>query len=1469
MSTNYWTTVTQSPFPWELEALEFVRQRFPQRDPYRAWTNFEFIADDGSINEVDLLVLTPVGIFLVEIKSRPGILRGDAGTWTWEHEGRQFTDDNPAIAADRKAKKLRSLLERQKSIKKLRGRLPFIEPLVFCSAEQIQCNLTGNARYKVCLRDRDAAEGKGVGPHLCEAPFGPFRQMGSDPFSADDPFSGDKPQRPGIMAALMRRQCPGLDPNPKGRVDRPIARAVSQAMKDAGIRPSQKSRKVSDFVLNHLLMEGPGFQDWQATHVKLEEVKRRIRIYLVRQGATEEDRKMIERAALREFQLLETLQHPGILRTHGFTEHELGPALILEHFPKSMRLDHFLAQRGNRLDPDVRLDILRQITDVVRFAHDKRVVHRALSPQSILVVLGKGVGPHLPERPEGCSAQMGSDPFSMDGPHLPQRPDGCAAPMGSDPFSIDNQRPKIKVFNWQVGYRSAGTSGGPVTATSHVDRLVEDLSMAYMAPEAFLEDQAAGKHLDIFSLGAIAYHLFSGQPPAANGLELAQKVRDTDGLQISSVVNGAGENLQDLIQVATCPDVGDRIESARDFLKELDQVQRELLAVDHDVVEDPMKAEIGDKLPGGLVVKAELGTGSSSKVLLVEVDGQEAVLKIASEPEHNQRLRDEGEVLQKLRHQHIVEHLGTLELGDRVCLLIGRAGTETLGDRLGRGRLHAGLLQRFGEDLLQVVAFLEEQGISHRDIKPHNIGVGKVGRGDKLHLVLFDFSLSRTPPEFIRAGTVGYLDPFLADRDPPRWDLHAERYAAAVTLYESATKRLPKWGQGSNPAVVDYEATIAPESFDSSVREQLTKFFTKALRRNAKERFDNADEMLKAWRRCFEGIEKRPTTDHAAWEEIQQRLAEANWDTPVSELALSSSALDALDRKNVLTVRDLLVIKPGRLKRMSGIVGEVRRQIMEVADALRTRLGVPTTAQLTTLAGPDTELVDQREGGCSVDTLAARVARGNLQTRGDTERHFLQAFLGLDPDLDLAWPSQTDLAPYLGVTRGRISQLATAAYARWRRDPLVTRLRNDVAELVERDGGVMSAEELAAAVLLTRGSVEDEPLRSRQALAVTRAAVETERIMAAPRLVIRRDRDRVVISVDQDLADYAVRLGREADDLASQDPLVPSVRTLERLRAVRSPAGMEPLSDARLLRIAAAASQNAAVSSRKEFYPRGMDAERALKLSDGVLLGVRQLSVDEIRNRVIGRYPESAPLPGRPELDDLLKRAGFDFAWDQSVAPRGVYRVPTRDPLVSSHASTPLKRKSTELGEPTRELTTDEAEARQFAERLGRAIADGTFIAMTVEPRGYCRAIEELGTKFDVQVVDLESTFLRALREIADSKRVKWERVLQADAKPGGGDWERLMTLVRQTMPHVERTVMSATKTVLMVYPGLLARYEQLDVLTRIREKVGRADGIPGLWMLIATDGQSPLPVMDGKPIPVIGPAEWARIPDRWLTNEY
>jgi len=459
--STHWMTVSESSYPWEREALEFIRARFPSHEPYRAWSNFEFIAEDGSINEVDLLVFSPQGFFLIEIKSRPGRLFGDAGTWVWETDGRLFTRDNPLIGANAKARKLRSLLQRQKVCKN-KGQLPFLEALIFCSAADLRFELRDRGAYHVCLRDREK--------------------------------STDAPARPGILAAIQRRECPGLELYPKGTFDRPTAKLLSQAMDQAGIRPSVKKRTVSDYELKQLVGSGPGYQDWLATHVRLNDVTRRVRLYHVRTESSADDREKIERAALREFQILESLQHPGVLRTYGFTEHAMGPAIIFEHDPTSIRLDHFLLQRRETLGVHERLDLIRQVAEVVRFAHDKKVVHRALSPQSILVT-------------------------SADGP-----------------------RPRIKVFNWQVGYRDASSSSGAsriITATSHVDRFVEDASTAYMAPEALTaEESVVGEHLDVFSLGALAYHLFSGEPPAANGLELSNKLRETKGLQISSVLTG-------------------------------------------------------------------------------------------------------------------------------------------------------------------------------------------------------------------------------------------------------------------------------------------------------------------------------------------------------------------------------------------------------------------------------------------------------------------------------------------------------------------------------------------------------------------------------------------------------------------------------------------------------------------------------------------------------------------------------------------------------------------------------------------------------------------------------------------------------------------------------------------------------------------------------------------------------------------
>ena len=136
-----------------------------------------------------------------------------------------------------------------------------------------------------------------------------------------------------------------------------------------------------------------------------------------------------------------------------------------------------------------------------------------------------------------------------------------------------------------------------------MNRLVEDSSTAYLAPEVLADEGIAGEHLDIFSLGAIAFFLFSGEAPAVNGLELSNKLRETRGLQISAVSDGIPESLQLLIQGEHSP-CGGMIarKSVTDWLNGLDEVEQDLKAQEQNLVDNPIQAQQGDLLPGNLKV---------------------------------------------------------------------------------------------------------------------------------------------------------------------------------------------------------------------------------------------------------------------------------------------------------------------------------------------------------------------------------------------------------------------------------------------------------------------------------------------------------------------------------------------------------------------------------------------------------------------------------------------------------------------------------------------------------------------------------------------------------------------------------------------------------------------------------------------------------------------------------------------------
>ena len=398
LSGARWHVIAESNFAWEREALDWLRSQLPDRDPWHVWTNFEFIDDEGKVSEVDALVLSPAGLFLVEIKSRPGVLTGDVHSWTWTTDGRSATVDNPVILANRKAKRLASLLKRQPAITKAKIRLPFVEPAIFLSSTSLSCKLEGLAKAASFQRGR--------------------------PGTLDDP---------GIVGALAS----GITNRSLTNVDSQQARAIARGLTEAGIRPSNKHRQVGDYRLGKLLSEGEGFQDWEAQHVSIDTVHRRVRIYTVATASSPEIRSTRVRQARREFEILEGIDHPGILKVKDYKETELGPALIFDHDPKAVRLDHLLRDNGKDLSITQRLQLVRDIAETLKYAHSKRLYHRALGPQSILV---HGIG----------SGAL----------HL-------------------------RLMNWQTASRNVGDSASPytvhhTTGTQHVEDYVEDLSLIHI-----------------------------------------------------------------------------------------------------------------------------------------------------------------------------------------------------------------------------------------------------------------------------------------------------------------------------------------------------------------------------------------------------------------------------------------------------------------------------------------------------------------------------------------------------------------------------------------------------------------------------------------------------------------------------------------------------------------------------------------------------------------------------------------------------------------------------------------------------------------------------------------------------------------------------------------------------------------------------------------------------------------------------
>jgi len=286
-----------------------------------------------------------------------------------------------------------------------------------------------------------------------------------------------------------------------------------------------------------------------------------------------------------------------------------------------------------------------------------------------------------------------------------------------------------------------------------------------------------------------------------------------------------------------------------------------------------------------------------------------------------------------------------------------------------------------------------------------------------------------------------------------------------------------------------------------------------------------------------------------------------------------------------------------------------------------------------------------------------------------------------------------------------------------------------------------------------------------------------------------------------------------------------------------------------------------------------MEALRALRLGIGALSGLglgeknEGFTIPQVHNRVSSRYPEAMALPTDPkDLELMLQKVGIDVRWDSD---KDVYRRRDAKILVTSGSSIGSRRSTATSTRHVDSSSPETVEARQTEDRLQHAYRDGGFLVLTVKS-SYLRPCERnLLHRFpDLERVSFDDLLFEQLRAKSEEYDFPWSDLYESDAESNGSeDWNNLLHLMSEVGPNIENDLMNRERPVLLVHPGLIARYQMMSVLQSLRDRVGHDAACPGVWVLVATDSQSEMPYLDGVQIPLISKGQRTAVSEYWIDN--
>lgn len=219
------------------------------------------------------------------------------------------------------------------------------------------------------------------------------------------------------------------------------------------------------------------------------------------------------------------------------------------------------------------------------------------------------------------------------------------------------------------------------------------------------------------------------------------------------------------------------------------------------------------------------------------------------------RFEREAQAAGRIGSDHILDvlDLGELEGGDRYMVMEFLEGEE-LSSRMERlGPLPASQLAPLIQQTLVGLRAAHQAGIIHRDLKPDNLFIVAEKAGQRDFVKIIDFGISKfaalsgdmamTSTGAIM-GTPYYMSPEQA-RGAGGVDARSDLYAVGVIMYEALSGSVPFDGVSFNELMFKIVLADTP-TLPKTVPEDFATIVHRAMKREASERYQSADEMLQA-----------------------------------------------------------------------------------------------------------------------------------------------------------------------------------------------------------------------------------------------------------------------------------------------------------------------------------------------------------------------------------------------------------------------------------------------------------------------------------------------------------------------------------------------------------------------------------------------------------------------------------------------